>query len=1193
MKYSDLIEINKNFQTSINLEYDMNKLEKVNSYIPTEQSVHILGEFLRTYYYNNDSQNRATVLIGPYGRGKSHLLLVLTALTSMDSFGSYDYTVKQAKYTQAELCRKISNIDAEIGALANAVCEGGIRALPIVINSNTIDINQAFLAAIRDSLERAGLEELLPYTYFDAAIEILDKWKSEYPKVIKQLSAELKGEKKTLESLYLGLKQFDQTAYFDFCNVYPKVAAGTSFNPLSNMDVVKLYLAVVDALCEQTEYTGVNIIFDEFSKFLEANLDSSKMLNFKIIQDMAEAATRSGKKQIHFTCITHKDILDYSSSDSFKTVEGRFHKIHYIASSEQSYELISNAIPKKSSFTAFWDANKTVFSTVSQVASVVNVFEELTAENFEKKVLSGCFPLAPLSAFSLLHISELVGQNERTLFTFLAKNDAYSLPEFLSRERKDVEFVTVDQVYDYFQELLKKEIFNASVHRIWAKTDIALRQVKDQNQKRILKAVAIIYMIQDERLKAIPAHIKAALLMKDEDFSEAIEALQKKHILSQRDSSEYVLLTANGVDVQKNIDNYVNSKITRINRVELLEQYFPLDVVIPHEYNDRFCMLRYFRRIYMGAKALMNYPNGEALLHEYPGDGLIVYTLADTKERELVLNHITGSKFNPEVIVCLSESDYDFDAQLKKVLAIQQLKKMEQAIDSHYLEEIEYFEEDINKQIRDAIERAFAPISRYSRYYNSRGELDVYRQTDLNRIVARICMERYSKTPAISNEMVNKKKLNVQNLKGRNRAVDWILQHTEDIEIPCMDGYGPEVSIFKSMYVHTGLSKSEKAKDQATNEVLSLIKNFVDSTEENERSFSELYVILETPPYGIRRGIIPLFIAYVLRHYNDTLVIYYKEREMELNASILSSINENPDDYSILLETGTIEREEYLRELENLFASREDTAYTGTNRVLSLVKNMQAWMRSLPEYTKRFSFYYHNGALIKIDNCVKIVRNDLLKFEINAREMLFVSWREKLSTSGEYAECAAEIRRVKNFLDMHITDFKSGLTDYLVALFLPGYSGTLSKAMKLWYEKLPEATKRHVFDSDSNALLQLGDKWDSYDDQRLLNELSVLMVSMGIEDWTDQLTDCFKRKLESTLEKINSFKEVDEEKSECKVMIDLPGIKVDKSFSNTEISPLGRTALSSLMAIFDEYNGALEPDEQLAIIAQLVKEVIH
>lgn len=1194
MKYSDFIEINESFQASINLEYDLNKMEKVRSYIPTEQSVKILGSFLHSFYYDNESQNRATVLIGPYGRGKSHLLLVLTALTSMDLFGSYDYTIEQAREVQKELCKKIMNVNAEVGALASAVCQNGIRTLPIIINSNTTDINQAFLVAIKDALERAGLEELLPSTYFDAAVEILDKWKAGYPKVIDQLSTELKKRKKSVDSLYVELKQFKQEAYSDFCDVYPLVAVGTSFNPLSNMDVVKLYLAVVDALCEQTGYTGINIVFDEFSKFLEANLESNKMLNYKIIQDMAEAATRSGKQQIHFTCITHKDILDYSSSDSFKTVEGRFSKIYYVASSEQSYELISNAIPKKEAFGDFITKNALVFENASRAASVVNVFEEMTAENFEKKVVKGCFPLAPLSSFALLHISELVGQNERTLFTFLAKNDPYSLPEFLAQDHTQPSFVTVDLVYDYFQELLKREIFNTSVHRIWAKTDTALRQAQNNDQKRILKAIAVIYMIRDERFKAIPAHIKTALMMADETFVNAVTDLQKKHILSQRDSSEYVLLTADGVDVQKNIENYVHSKITKINCGELLENNFSLGYVIPREYNDRYSMLRYFKKIFMDAKVLLSYKTGEQLLSDYPCDGVIIYVLtSDNEERVEIRSHVSAFANTPEIIVSVSTFVYDFEVQLKKVMAIQQLKKTDLVKDPHYLEEIEYFEEDIFKQVHSAIDMAYSPMSRFSQYYNSTGMLEVCRQADLNQIVTQICLARYSKTPIVNNEMVNKKALNLQNLKGRNLAIDWVLQHSDDLEIPCMSGYGPEVSIFKAMYVRTGLSVSEHVDDAGMCEVLDIVRRFVDSSEEKRKSFDELYRTLENPPYGMRRGVIPLFIAYVLRKYKETAVLSFKEKEVELNAHILSGINDKPEEYSLLLEKGTAERKKYLDTLEELFSGYSDAAYTGNNRVFSIVKSMQTWMRSLPDYTKKFTRYYRDGVSEYVDNSIKIVRNDLLKFEVNARKMLLDNWKEKLSAANEYTDCAAEIKRVKEFLDMHIVDSRERLIEYLVALFMPGYSGTLSNALKLWYEKLPDSTKQHVFDPDANALLLLAGNWNSYDDQRLLNELSLMFVSMAVEDWTDQLADRFNLVVEATLDRINTFVEVKTDRQECKLVIDLPGVQIKKTFTDAEISPLGHTALNNLKAVFEEYNEAIEPDEQLAIIAKLISDVIR
>ena len=104
------------------------------------------------------------------------------------------------------------------------------------------------------------------------------------------------------------------------------------------------------------------------------------MLNFKIIQDIAEIASRSGKNQIHFTCITHKEILDYSSSDSFKTVEGRFKHIKFVDSSEQSYELISNTIVKDSGFAAFKRKNKARFAEVCNKSAMIDVFNVLSED---------------------------------------------------------------------------------------------------------------------------------------------------------------------------------------------------------------------------------------------------------------------------------------------------------------------------------------------------------------------------------------------------------------------------------------------------------------------------------------------------------------------------------------------------------------------------------------------------------------------------------------------------------------------------------------------------------------------------------------------------------------------------------------------------------------------------------------------
>lgn len=1196
MHYFDYIETNQGFQTSVNLELDLNKKDKIKGYIPTEQSVRAMGSFLKSFYYTTDTQNRASVLIGPYGRGKSHLFLVLTALTSMDLFASEDYSIEEAKEMQYELCAKIESVDHEVGILAKEIVDSEIRTLPVVINSNSRDINQSFLVALNNSLQMSELVNLLPKTYFDAALDVLEKWEMEIPEAFEKFSSCLKRVKTSVEAVRIGLRQFDDVAYEQFCDAYPEVAAGMKFNPMVSMDIVKLYLSVVDALVEQTKYSGINIIFDEFSKFLESNLEKSQMYNLKIIQDLAEAASRSGKKQIHFTCITHKDILEYSSSDSFKTVEGRFSKVYFVTSSEQNYELISNAIVKKEGYASFVKANKKEFERVISIASMANVFKELSEEAFERKVIYGCFPLAPLTVYSLLKISELVGQNERTLFTFLASNGKNTLGEFLNEKHEALEFVTVDKIYDYFEELFRKEVFNASVHSYWAKADSAIRQLTDENQIKIVKTIAVINMMKDSMLKTIPSHIKAALLMRDDAFDTASFELQRNHFMSQRDSSEFVMLTANGVDVQKSISNYIESKSVRVITSNELNARWDWGYVIPHEHNDKNCVLRCFKKIFMDADVLCKYKNARQILEEYPYDGVVIYILSNGPEvNDRVSEKIKTFKKSPQVVICVSTETLCVEELLKKLVAAEQLR--EQALkagDSHYLEEIEYFAEDLQKQVISAVEKLYSPVSKYSCYMNADGLMNVNRQAVLNHIVSEICDTVYSKTPIVNNEMVNKKILNTQNLKGRDTVVSWLLDHSEDNVIPCMDGYGPEVSIFKSVFSFTGLASRETSVDEGINAVLGEIKRFVAKCENGKGSFKTLYNVLTDSPYGMRKGIIPLFIAYALRPYKENIVLYYSGKEVELSASLLSNLNENPTKYELLLETGTKDREEYLDSIQKIFGDYSDSKTGSANRTYSIMRSMQNWYRSLPEFTKRYMFYLDSGERKEIAAYIPSVRVDLSKYDINSRDIIFVQWKQKLSENGDLQDCSKKLAEIRATLDNHIMNYRAELCKILVALFAPGYQGSLPKAIQVWYKKLPDSTKQHIFDATTNALLTISKNIVSYDENDLLDAIVNAFETIEIEDWNDNTSNDFCSGIEATIKKINEFKEVSQdEKTECKVAITIPGISVEKNFSSDNISPLAKTALNNMEAIFEEYNDSLEPDEKLAILAQLISKVIQ
>ena len=77
-QWRNLIHINRNFQKAVNLQLDIGDHGRIEHYIPTRSSMLILRRYLKAV--TGEAKEHATVLIGPYGKGKSHLLLVLMYL---------------------------------------------------------------------------------------------------------------------------------------------------------------------------------------------------------------------------------------------------------------------------------------------------------------------------------------------------------------------------------------------------------------------------------------------------------------------------------------------------------------------------------------------------------------------------------------------------------------------------------------------------------------------------------------------------------------------------------------------------------------------------------------------------------------------------------------------------------------------------------------------------------------------------------------------------------------------------------------------------------------------------------------------------------------------------------------------------------------------------------------------------------
>ena len=481
------ISVVKGFQTSVNIAYDLYNDEKVRNFIPTASSFDVIEHVLLSTA-QKDSQ-RAKILIGAYGRGKSHIILVLMSLLFKKDIKLYN-----------NLLSKMKEYNPKLYDFTLEYLNSNKKLLPIIISGSSTSLTQSFLSALQQSLESEDLYDLMPDTHFKAAINMIDYWKENYKNTYEAFVRQLNCP---IDDFILLLKEYDVDAYEKFEKSYPTLTSGSKFNPFLGFDVVELYEKVVDKL-KTKKYDGVFIVYDEFSKYLESSISNASIADIKLLQDFAEKCDRSKDKQMHLMLICHKDIANYIDSnlpkekvDGWKGVSGRFQHINIHNNFSQMYEIISSVIKKDKSFWEnFKKLNSEKFKDLTDRFTLNDLFD-INDKNITNIAIEGCYPLHPVSTFILPRLSEKVAQNERTLFTFLSSDQKHTLPSFLKETTNDFSLLTPDYIYDYFEPLFRKEPYTSDIYKIYKLTASILRKIEKKSLgAKIIKTISLIYIIE-------------------------------------------------------------------------------------------------------------------------------------------------------------------------------------------------------------------------------------------------------------------------------------------------------------------------------------------------------------------------------------------------------------------------------------------------------------------------------------------------------------------------------------------------------------------------------------------------------------------------------------------------------------------------------------------------------------------------
>jgi hypothetical protein len=420
------------FQRAINLKYDLNNAAVIAAYVPTTRATSAIARLLRSLA--SDSRQRAFLLHGPYGSGKSLLATVLAAILSRDV----------PPETIAPLLSRLEETAPETAEFVQQQLSSGPRLLPVVLNGDEGDLASALLRALFTALQRIGWQEIRLATHYRAALETLDLWQTRYPETYARLGETLRQEGWSVERLTAGLKRADEQAYDIFQRLYPTLTAGATFNHYGH-SVIETYQEAIRALAEEGRYSGILILWDEFGRFLEARASAAFGREAALLQELAEFANHSRETPLYLVLITHKVIGGYIWNlppeyvQEWRRIGERFLSLDVSSDPLVTYRLIAAALttPDEETWAQYLETRRQDLAQMLGKALEYRLFPELDEVQVRRWVTEGAYPLHPLTVYCLPRLSNKVAQNERTLFTFLTADDPLALSDLLDRMASD------------------------------------------------------------------------------------------------------------------------------------------------------------------------------------------------------------------------------------------------------------------------------------------------------------------------------------------------------------------------------------------------------------------------------------------------------------------------------------------------------------------------------------------------------------------------------------------------------------------------------------------------------------------------------------------------------------------------------------------------------------------------------------
>ncbi len=1228
MVTSPLRAIAPHFQRSINLVYDVGDADYVAGYIPTPNGANALAAILHNT--SSHTAQRAHVLHAAYGSGKSLLGLVLSTLASQDAHGATAISVLEDRLrrTFAEQARGITDY-----------LHGGTHLFPVILSGDEGYFTTALIRALSRALKQQNIPDLHLPTQFQAALNVIHLWESSYPKAYAQLQSLLAEKGRSSDQLIFDLHALEHHSLSLFVQLYPQITAGAQFDLYAGLSLERIFHTTAEAL-RNFGYNGIILIWDEFGRFLDSRVGDAFGEEAALLQSFAEFCNRSGTHQVHLVLITHRVLSRYASDlplsyqQEWARIAERFLAHDVSSDPAVTYRLIAEAftIPDRNVWQGFTERHNANFDKLTALSLDLSLFDELDDIFIRQHIVERVWPLHPLVAYALPRLASRVAQNERTLFTFLAADEPGTVPDYLM-EQKDSDtwwLIHLDVLWNYFADAIRSNAEAGGTHTIWSGAMYALSKVArdDRDTQSLVKVLAILLIVGDINIQTkanigqvVPTTevLIWATGLPSQDVVARLEVLaQRRAVVYRRADGYWTFTRGSDIDIDVELSKAIDRHTCTPQQIrQTLEQDFPLPFHLPRGHNQEKCITRFFRGFYCWPDEI-EHTSTETFLkqqkdHSY-ADGAIVYVLVtNAAEREQAVE-IVQKLAGGRVLYVIPDHPLLIMEPIRELFALRDLNNdpafMQQ--DERLVTEMGFLVEDAQRRLARVLRPFLNPDAEkvtWWWYQASRWCSEHLKTDDISRLLSHLCNEWFRGTPILNNELVNKHEPTIQQERAVEKVIDVLLQYPYDALPPQfgLQGHGPDWLITQTLLLRTKLVQllatgqgilQRPGHDPALAAIWDSVQNFLHNARENEPEILTLIDTLQSPPFGLRRGVLPLLLAAILRFHLPVLTIRQNRKIISpITGQVFIALCKQADQYTVEISPWDARRSivwTILEErLKNFLSDHEKTQQPLNALSVGLLR----WLQSLPRYCRDTA---------QISSDAKHFRTLLRNVQREPAQVLAYDLVELLENGNVDVENEQAYRqmiteRLGFLMEEVATAYQTLLysLDQFVRQTFAVDASDGKTALHLWLVFIEERVGKSLdtfrfSDRLAQRLVEVAHQKGSLEGGQFWDQLSKAVLGIALNDWNDRSNEAFKQKLLEAKERVErEVFELGVDEASVKLSVSLP-MKDEQTyrFRPSGLSSQGQRILQNFKTTLEIAGRPLSPDEKRQIVLALLEHIM-